>query len=166
MPAPATIRHPTGLATLVSACLALQVAPAAAVRSPDPFRGPRAVAETLGAWSRQLARSSTCTDADALCPIRVEGEVTQPGLLHRDEPDPDTLRDVVRRTRTCRGPLLEAVITRHGTVTAARILRTSGSPEMDGLYVQALRRWRFRPATLHGRPVDVYFTLIARICCR
>jgi protein TonB len=30
---------------------------------------------------------------------------------------------------------------------------------LDQAAVEAVRTWRFRPATLNGRPVDVYYNL-------
>lgn len=59
--------------------------------------------------------------------------------------------------------LIEAVISARGTVVAARVMR-SLSPELDAAAVEALRQWRYRPATIHGRPVPVYFTVMVNVC--
>jgi TonB family protein len=38
--------------------------------------------------------------------------------------------------------------------TSVKLLSTSGSPEVDNIAVDTLRRWKFKPAQLDGAPVD------------
>jgi len=38
--------------------------------------------------------------------------------------------------------------------TSVVLLTTSGSPEVDEMALATLRRWKFKPATLDGKPVD------------
>jgi protein TonB len=38
--------------------------------------------------------------------------------------------------------------------TSVHLLTSSGSDEVDEIAVETLRRWRFRPAQLDGKPVD------------
>ena len=54
--------------------------------------------------------------------------------------------------------ILEAVIDRDGNVTAVRALRglPMGCTEAA---IDALQRTKFRPATMNGRPVAVYYVL-------
>jgi TonB family protein len=54
--------------------------------------------------------------------------------------------------------ILEAVITTAGDVREIRVLR-SANPLLDEAAVRAVRRWRYRPATLNGRAVPVYLTV-------
>ena len=59
-------------------------------------------------------------------------------------------------------PVLEATISAAGKVTSVRVVR-SAHPDLDAALVSALKQWEFRPATLHGRPVAVVFTLTVNI---
>ena len=34
-----------------------------------------------------------------------------------------------------------------------------GFPPLDQAAVDAVKRWKFKPATLNGKPVDVYYNL-------
>jgi protein TonB len=49
--------------------------------------------------------------------------------------------------------VLEAVVSRDGSVSATRIL--SGNRLLRGAAAAAVRRWRYRPYIANGRPVDV-----------
>ncbi len=58
--------------------------------------------------------------------------------------------------------IIESVIDRHGRVCAARLLKGSG-PLAESA-VESLKRWRFEPARVNGRPIPVYFTLSLNFC--
>ena len=49
--------------------------------------------------------------------------------------------------------MVEAMIGADGVPTAVRVARRSGSSDLDRAAVEAVRRWRFQPATQDGRPV-------------
>jgi protein TonB len=51
--------------------------------------------------------------------------------------------------------LLEILIDVQGNVAATRLLR-SASPALDEAAAQAVRRWKFAPATRRGRPVATW----------
>jgi protein TonB len=53
--------------------------------------------------------------------------------------------------------ILEAVIDTHGNVTSARVLRAL--PLLDQSALDAVRQWKFTPATLNGVAVPVYLTV-------
>ena len=53
--------------------------------------------------------------------------------------------------------ILQAVITKEGTVEEIAVLKPL--PGLTDSAVRALSRWRFEPATLNGKPVDVYYSL-------
>ena len=49
--------------------------------------------------------------------------------------------------------ILQAVVAKDGSVSATHVLR--GNRLLRGAAVDAVRRWRFRPYVMEGRPVDV-----------
>ena len=49
--------------------------------------------------------------------------------------------------------VLQAVVSRDGSVTATRVL--SGNRLLRGAATAAVRRWRYRPYVANGRPIDV-----------
>jgi len=90
-------------------------------------------------------------------PFRVGGDVTAPVLL--DGPKP-RYTDAAIRARFEGKVILEAVIDEQGRVVQARVLK----PLPLGLNraaLDAVKSWRFKPATYFGHPVKVYYTLTA-----
>jgi protein TonB len=90
-------------------------------------------------------------------PLRVGGNVTRPLAVHQEWPDwtkdPPRLRGVV---------LIESIIDQHGRVCAARLMKGSGPLAESTL--AALKRWKFEPAKINGRPIPVYYTFLIRFC--
>jgi protein TonB len=88
-------------------------------------------------------------------PIRVGGNVKAPTIISKKDPD---YTELARKARIQGIVIVEAVIDRQGNVTEARILK----PLPMGLDQQALaaiKQWKFRPGTLNGQPVPVYYNL-------
>ena len=88
-------------------------------------------------------------------PVRVGGNVKAPVVITRVEPE---YTEIARKARIKGIVIVEAVIDRQGNVTEARILK----PLPMGLDQEALRAiklWKFRPGTLNGQPVPVYYNL-------
>jgi len=88
-------------------------------------------------------------------PVRVGGNVKAPIAVSRPNP---VYTEVARRARVQGIVIIEAVIDRQGNVTEARVLK----PLPMGLDLQALqsiRQWKFKPGTLNGQPVPVYYNL-------
>lgn len=83
--------------------------------------------------------------------LDVEGNVTKPEVISRVEPD---YPDLARRARVEGTVSLEATIDKHGNVTGARVL-ASLPMGLDKSAVSALMKWKFKPATLAGQPVNV-----------
>ena len=54
--------------------------------------------------------------------------------------------------------ILQAVINRSGLIEELTLQR-SANPLLDEAAMQAVKQWIYRPATLDGRPVKVYFTV-------
>jgi protein TonB len=89
-------------------------------------------------------------------PIPVGGKVRAPVKIHAPEP---RYPELARRNRVEGQVLLQAVIDREGRVKRVRVLQ----PQPMGLSeaaVAAVEQWRFEPATLQGKPVEVYLSLM------
>jgi TonB family protein len=54
--------------------------------------------------------------------------------------------------------LIEALVDERGSVTEAAVIRSA--PPFDAPALEAARQWRFRPATLEGRPAARYVYVI------
>lgn len=88
-------------------------------------------------------------------PIELDARMIAPVTLHRVQP---LYTEAARRARTQGFVILQATIDRTGHVTDVRVLKPLPFG-LDDAAVQAVRQWRFTPATLQGRPVPVYFRL-------
>jgi TonB family protein len=53
--------------------------------------------------------------------------------------------------------LIESIIDRHGRVCAARLQR--GSEPLATAFLEAVKEWRFKPATRNGKAVAVFYYL-------
>jgi TonB family protein len=91
-------------------------------------------------------------------PLRVGGEVKAPVLVKTVEPK---LPEKVRVA----GPItFSTIIDKAGKLRKIRVLRDSTrSPAFGTLYMEAMKQWEFKPATLHGKPVEVYYYLTINI---
>lgn len=88
-------------------------------------------------------------------PFRIGGEVTKPTKLGGPEP---VYTEMARKARLQGVVILEAIIDRDGCVTRPHVLK--GMPMgLERSALSALSRWAFAPATLHGHPVKVFYTL-------
>jgi periplasmic protein TonB len=88
-------------------------------------------------------------------PIQVGGAVLKPEVIARTEP---RYTELARKARVEGVVVLRAIIDERGYVTNVELLR--GQPMgLDQAAMDAVRTWRFKPATLHGQPVKVYFNL-------
>jgi len=88
-------------------------------------------------------------------PMRITAGVVQPVLVHRVNPD---YPEIARKSRIEGVVILEAVITKEGNVAKVRVLR-GVYPVLDQSAVNAVQKWRYKPATLNGKPVKVYSTI-------
>jgi periplasmic protein TonB len=84
-------------------------------------------------------------------PYRPGSGVSPPRLLREVRAN---YTDEARRANITGEVVLEIVVRRDGTVGDVRVLRRL-DPGLDQRAVQAVRQWRFSPATLKGAPVDV-----------
>jgi TonB family protein len=84
--------------------------------------------------------------------LSVGGEVTAPRVLQRVQPEfPDAARaEGITEARV----ILVGVVRTDGSIDVENVVRSPGFG-MDEAAIEALRQWRFSPATRNGEPVDV-----------
>jgi TonB family protein len=88
---------------------------------------------------------------------RTGGAVKPPRITKKVEP---VFPESARRAMT--GPMVvlaESIITKAGCVREIRLLSQSPYPELNAAALLALAKWKFKPGTLDGQPVDVIFNL-------
>jgi periplasmic protein TonB len=85
-----------------------------------------------------------------------------PVLIQRIEPPYPKLALITRKKGIV---ILQAIITKTGTVEEITVLR-SADPLLDQAAMQAVKQWIYRPATLNGRPIKVFFTVTVKFHLR
>ena len=84
-------------------------------------------------------------------PFRVGGGVSAPTVLYRIEPN---YSEDARRARYQGSVVLSAIVRKDGSIEILKVLRGLGLG-LDENAVEALKKWKFRPGTRSGEPVDV-----------
>jgi protein TonB len=87
--------------------------------------------------------------------LPIGGDVVAPVLVHRVDP---AYPEWARRIRLEGLLILQAVIGTGGEVQELTVLK-SAHPALDAAARDAVRQWRYRPATLNGRLVRVFLTV-------
>ncbi len=95
-------------------------------------------------------------------PMELTPHMSPPVLLVKVEPD---YPEVMRRARIPGRVVVEAVIGTDGSVEEAQVLSAT-NPTFGDAAVQAVRRWRYRPALQSGLPVRVYFRVLFEFVIR
>lgn len=93
--------------------------------------------------------------AHASDPYRVGGEVLRPEKISGEPPE---YTEMARKAQVTGVVILEVVIDEQGNVTDTRVLK-SLPMGLDQEAVEAVRGWKFKPATRAGLPVPVYSVL-------
>jgi periplasmic protein TonB len=88
-------------------------------------------------------------------PIQVGGDVKPPEKILAPQPQ---YSEVARKARVQGVVIVQAIIDKEGNVTNVKILK--GLPfGLDQSAADAIKKWKFKPATLNGKPVAVYYNL-------
>ncbi len=89
-------------------------------------------------------------------PVRVGGDVQRPEILTRTAP---VYPESAKANKIEGVAVLECVIDEQGKVTQAKVWQTSRNQDLDQSALDAVKTWTFRPATVKGKPVAVYYYL-------
>ena len=88
-------------------------------------------------------------------PIRVGGDVKPPEKVTAPQPQ---YTEIARKARISGVVIVEAIIDKAGNVTNVKVLK--GLPMgLDDAAADAVKKWKFKPATLNGKPVSVIYNL-------
>jgi protein TonB len=88
-------------------------------------------------------------------PIMVGGDVKPPEKIFSPQP---SYTEIARKARIQGVVIVQAIIDRDGGVTNVKVLK--GLPMgLEEAAVDAIKQWKFKPATLNGKPVTVYYNL-------
>lgn len=82
----------------------------------------------------------------------------EPELTHREQPDYPA---EARKLRSSGEVVVQAIVTREGTIRDPRIVEASHPAFIDPV-LSALENWRYRPATCDGVPVEMVFHIYMR----
>lgn len=88
-------------------------------------------------------------------PIQVGGDVQAPVKTHYPQPQ---YTEIARKARLQGVVIVQAIIDKQGNVTNVKLLKGLGMG-LDQAAIDAIKKWKFEPATLHGKPVSVYYNL-------
>lgn len=88
-------------------------------------------------------------------PVTLTGEMVAPVRIAKVDP---VYPNAARIARMSGKVVVQAVIGLDGRVESTEIL-ASTSPLFDAAAMEAVRQWRYTPATMNGRPVRVYFSV-------
>lgn len=101
-------------------------------------------------------------DDPGLDPVYLTGDMVRPVLLVKVEP---SYPPVARRAGLGGRVTVRAVIAEDGSVASVEVF-ASTNPLFNEAAVDAVRKWRYRPALMNGRPVRVFFSVVVDFLVR
>jgi TonB family protein len=125
-----------------------------AVAQPAKPRGP---ASTTLASKRSTIPTAANAASDIAAPSEAEGIVVPPKLIKSVRPVASM--DAVRDFETG-NVVIDALVGTAGEVASMNVL--SGPPSLRGAAVEALKKYRYEPATRNGQPVPAHVTVTIR----
>ena len=115
------------------------------------FAGLLALTAILGLLAFPMSASAWAAE-----PLKVEGNVQRPEAIQTTSPVyPEAARKEKREGKV----VVKTVIDVQGNVTNATVEGSSGHQDIDQSALDTVSAWKFRPATLEGKPVAVYYWL-------
>ena len=100
--------------------------------------------------------ASEVQDPARVCDPQKEMCVQKPELIQRSDLSyPDALQAACTEGMV----VVESIIDEDGKIRYPHLKESPGGPVMAFAALESLRSWRFKPATLEGKPVKVYYTL-------
>jgi TonB family protein len=118
---------------------------------------PRAPASTTLASKRSTIPAAANAASDIAAPSEAEGIVVPPKLIKSVRPVASM--DAVRDFETG-NVVIDALVGTAGEVASMDVL--SGPPSLRGAAVEALKKYRYEPATRNGQPVPAHVTVTIR----
>ena len=88
-------------------------------------------------------------------PVRVGGQIKEPTLIHRVDPEYPLLAQASQIEGVV---ILEAIVDREGRIESLKVLRSA--PVFDKAALAAVRQWRYSPVILNGRPERFILTVV------
>jgi periplasmic protein TonB len=119
-----------------------------------PALGADQVSSTGNALGEGLAAGSTKQPAAPPAPLPVGGDVKQAHLLSSTQPT----YPVLAKNQHIQGDVrIDALIDANGHVSAMKVI--SGPMLLHQAAMDALKEWKYQPATLDGKPVPMHLTV-------
>jgi protein TonB len=85
----------------------------------------------------------------------VGGDVKPPEKISAPQPQ---YTEIARKARIQGVVIVQAIIDKQGVVTNVKVLKPLPMG-LDQAAAEAIKSWKFKPATLNGKPVAVYYNL-------
>ena len=89
-------------------------------------------------------------------PMKVDGDVQRPEVINKVPP---VYPEDARKARLEGQVIVKTVIDEQGQVNDPVLEKSSGHEALDQAALDAVSVWTFKPATLHGKPVAVFYWL-------
>lgn len=123
--------------------------PAPGTATGEPAATAAADAEKAAAEARKKSEQARAKPSKPSKPAIARATEARPLA---GSPQPEYPRDAQRRGQGGR-VLLRVDVAADGTTTNVDFVKRSGTPELDRAAMNAVRKWRFAPARLNGKPV-------------